>query len=227
MSKSTYFKVGGFIGTMAAGVAMVGAAVTGTGAYFTSSKDGELKAGAGHLTLNTTDTALSFTDLMPGEDKTMDVGLNVDVTGKSDIWLVFDTTTKAYGQFSGTKGGSAYPDGGLGRFGHFRVSVNGGPALFESWNLQLAPAGEQNCTDADGHGIGTKPINRDETPGYCGVPAYMKLATNLSSGEARTVNLTFGLTGRAANNYQFGPVTDVPFKLVATQAGVRPDASNF
>ena len=55
----------------------------------------------------------------------------------------------------------------------------------------------------------------------------MKLATNLSSGEARTVNLTFGLTGRAANNYQFGPVTDVPFKLVATQAGVRPDASNF
>ena len=55
MSKSTYFKVGGFIGTMAAGVAMVGAAVTGTGAS-ASSKDGKLKDGAGHLTLTTRPT---------------------------------------------------------------------------------------------------------------------------------------------------------------------------
>ena len=225
MSKSSIIKVGGFIGTLAAGAALVGSAVTGTGAWFTSSQTGELKAGAGHLTLKTTDTALTFSDLMPGEDKTQDVGFNVDVSGKSDVWLVFDKTA-AYGQFTGTKDDALYPAGGLGRFGHFKVAVNGGSALFESWNLQLAPAGETNCTDADGHGIGTKPTSRDETPGYCGVPAAMKLASNLSSGEARTVNLTFGLTGRS-DGYQNQSVTDVPFKLVATQVGIRPDAANF
>jgi hypothetical protein len=62
-------KVGGFVGTLAAGAALVGTAVTGTGAYFTDSKAGNLSASSGHLTLNTTDTNLSFRDLVPGEDK--------------------------------------------------------------------------------------------------------------------------------------------------------------
>ena len=53
----------------------------------------------------------------------------------------------------------------------------------------------------------------------------MKLASNLSSGEGRTLNMTFGITGRSTG--QYSQVANVPFKLVATQVGVRPDASNF
>ena len=104
MSKNSIIKAVGFVGTLAAGAALVGSAVTGTGAYFTSSKDGNLAASSGHLTLNTSETYLNYADLMPGEDKTKDVDFNVDVTGKSDVWLVFDTTTEAYARFSGAKG---------------------------------------------------------------------------------------------------------------------------
>ena len=226
MSKNSMIKVVGFVGTLAAGAALVGSAVTGTGAYFTSSKDGNLAASKGHLTLNTTDPYLNFTDLMPGEDQTKNVDFNVDVTGKSDVWLVFDTNTEAYARFSGTKGNPLYADGGLGRFGHFKVAVNGGGALFESWNLQMAPAGTANCTDANGHGSNSPATSEGDTPSYCGVPAAMKLASNLSSREGRVLNMTFGITGRSRGQLP-AAVANVPFKLVATQVGVRPDALNY
>ena len=40
MSKKQFLKVTGFIGTLAAGTALVASAATGTGAYFTDSASG-------------------------------------------------------------------------------------------------------------------------------------------------------------------------------------------
>lgn len=221
------YKVGGFIGTLAAGAALVGTAVTGTGAYFTDSDNGTLAAGTGHLTLNTTDTYLAFNDLVPGEDKTRSIDFNVDASGVSDVWLVFDKSTAGYAAFTGAKGDPNASGGGLGRYGHFAVGNNGG-TLFESWNLQNVPPGssEVPCTtNADGHGSGRPATSVSDTPPLCGVPTAVKIASNLTSGQGGTLKMTFGVTGRWKG--QNASAANVPFKVVATQAGIRPDAENF
>jgi hypothetical protein len=230
VSKINMIKIGGFIATMAAGAAMIGAAATGTGAYFTDSKTGGLVASTGHLTLNTTDANLRFENLVPGEDTTKSVDYNVDATGKSDVWLVFKPTDVGYLAWTGDKGNALYPDGGLGRYGHFAVA-NGGTTLFESRNLALDPAGPGTAAScyvdpATGHGgSAVRPTSRDDILPYCGVPSAIKIASNLVSGDGGVLNMTFGVTGRWTA--QHSPVASVPFTVVATQAGVRPDAANF
>jgi hypothetical protein len=227
VGKNSMLKAGGFITTLAAGAALVGAAVTGTGAYFTDSQDGVISASTGHLRLNTTDTNLSFDDLVPGEDKTRHIEYNVDASGKSDVWLVFDKTNLGYAQWTGAKGDSLFPAGGFGRYGHFAVASNGG-TLFQSWNLQNLPAGGSDAVcdvNANGHGAGRPATSRADTPPLCGVPTAIKLASNLSSGQRGTLSMTFGVTGR----WQAQDITlpSVPFKVVATQAGVHPNAEHF
>lgn len=221
-------KIGGFIGTVAAGAALVAAAAGGTGAYFTDSEPGSMSATTGQLKLNTTDTNLSFNDLVPGTNKTRDIGYNVETTGPSDVWLVFDPADVAYLKFTGAKGNASYPGGGMGRFGHFAVSNDSGGPLFQSYNLAHVPSGEAGgcAVNVNGHGgSGQQPINRDDTPPQCGVPSAILIASNLTSGQGGTAHLTFGVTGRwTAQN---ATLTPVPFTLVATQAGHRPDAANF
>lgn len=219
-------KVLGFIGSLAAGAATVGAAVTGTGAYFTDSKDGSLSASSGHLRLNTTDTNLSFDRLMPGEDKTKNIEFNVDSDGKSDVWLVFNPNDPGYALWTASKGDQNAPDGGMGRWAHVRIGNSAG-TLFESWNLQNAPAGATDtcAVDADGHGVGRPATSVEDTPPLCGVPTAIKIASNLSSGQGDVLSIAFGVTGRWTA--QHVPVASVPFKVVATQTGIRPDAANF
>ena len=220
-------KIGGFIGTVAAGAALVAAAAGGTGAYFTDSKPGTISATTGQLKLNTTDTNLSFKDLVPGTSKTKDISYNVETTDPSDVWLVFDPTDVAYLKFTGAKGNPSYPDGGMGRFGHFAVSNDSGGPLFQSYNLAHVEAG--GCA-GDGNGRGGS--NQQSTsreiegaPPQCGVPSAILIASNLTNGQGGTVHLTFGVTGRWTG--QNATLTPVPFNLVATQAGHRPDAANF
>ncbi len=222
------YKVGGFIGTLAAGAALVGTAVTGTGAYFTDSENGGLNASSGHLRLNTTDANLTFTDLVPGEDKTHKIDFNVDASGVSDVWLVFDKNETGYANWTGAKGDPLAPGGGLGRYGHFEVANNAG-TLFQSWNLQNVPAGssEVPCTtNENGHGQGRPATSVSDTPPLCGVPTAIKIASDLTSGDGGTLKMTFGITGRWKAQ-DVPNVASVPFKVVATQAGIRPDAAHF
>lgn len=221
-------RVGGFIGTLAAGAALVGTAVTGTGAYFTDTNHGGLSASTGHLNLNTTDANLTFADLVPGEDKTRNIEYNVDASGASDVWLVFDKNTVGYANWTGAKNDPLAVGGGLGRYGHFAVSNNGGGALFQSWNLAHLEAAVPNpvcAVNADGHGSGVPATSVSDTPALCGVPTAIKIASNLSSGQGGTINMTFGVTGRW--KAQSVPAASVPFKVVATQAGIHPDAAHF
>lgn len=221
-------KLGGFVGSLAAGAALVGSAVTGTGAYFSDSHTGSLSGSSGHLTLNTTDTNLSFSDLVPGDYQTKNIDYNVNASGKSDVWLVFDPTSQGYLAFTGAKNNPSYPDGGLGRYGHFAVSVNGASPLFQSYNLALPTAStDPSCTvDAYGNGgSAQQPTSRTDTIPYCGVPSAIRIAAGLSSGQGGTLNLTFGVTGRWTG--QNTPVANVPFTLVATQTGHRPGEANF
>lgn len=226
-------KVLGFIGSLAAGAAMVGAAVTGTGAYFTDSKDGNLSASSGHLRLSADNTNLTFDSLMPGEDKTKNIEYDVAVTGKSDVWLMFDKNNLGYLKWTGDKNNQAWTDGGMGRYGHVKIANSDG-TLFESWNLQnLPPNGTDPvcAVDANGHGTGRPATSVADTPPLCGVPTAIKVADNLSDGAHGLLSITFGITGRWAggtgNVLMDFPVAGVPFKVVATQHGIRPDAANF
>ncbi len=223
MHKARIAKIGGFVGTLTAGAALVASAATGTGAYFTDSHAGSFTAKSGILQMNTTATELSFTGLNPGEDKTQTIEYNIDgaTTGNADVWLVFNPGDAGYALFTGAKGDPNAADGGLGRYGHFAVSSNGSK-VFESYNLQ---AGTGCVVDADGHGFGTPSTSVADTPPLCGVPTAIKLDSNLPAGYQRTVELIFGLTGRATG--QNKDVASVPFKIVATQVGHRPDAANF
>lgn len=221
-------RLGGFIGTAGLTAALVGFAVSGTGAYFTDSAAGTISASSGHLTLSTTNTSLSFADLVPGTYKTDDVTYHVDTSGPADVWLVFDPTTTGFAAFTGPKDSTVFSGGGLGRYGHFAVSVDGGGALFQSYNLASAPTGESGgcAVDTNGHGGSTQQATSPtDTPPYCGVPTAIKLSSGLTTGQGATAHLTFGVTGKWTA--QYASVASVPFKIVATQAGVRPDALNF
>jgi hypothetical protein len=150
VSKNNIMKVGGFIGSLAIGAALVGSAVTGTGAWFSDSHNGHVAASTGRLHLNTTDTNLSFDNLVPGEYKTRNIDFSIsgDSSTNADVWLTFDPNDLGYLKFTGAKNVTAWPDGGLGRYGHFAVSVNGGAPVFRSYNLRerqrrQRPAGDQ------------------------------------------------------------------------------------
>ncbi len=102
MSKKNIVKVAGFVGTLGAGAALVATAATGTGAWFTDSKTGNLSAQMGHLTLSTTNPTMALTGLMPGENRDKTIDYTVSVSGETtDIWLTFDTSSTEYAEFTG------------------------------------------------------------------------------------------------------------------------------
>jgi hypothetical protein len=230
VSKKNIVKVAGFIGTLGAGAALVATAATGTGAWFTDSEAGSMAASTGHLNVNLISghRNMSFQNLMPGDYQTDSVAYQVNQSsGKSDVWLVFDKENTAVAQFTGAKNDPTWPDGGMGRYGHFAVKANG-TTVFQSNNLAHAenPSDPAQCAvDANGHGgSSARPSNRDETIPYCGVPYAIKLASNLSNGATGSLALEFGVTGRWTA--QDVTLPTVPFSIVAVQAGHAPDLTN-
>jgi hypothetical protein len=231
MGISKAWRLGGFVAALGASGALIASATGATGAYFSDAHNGTLQATSGHLTLNVSDTTLNFTGLMPGEDQTKNITYSTDANGNEDVWLVFPDNT-AYGQFTGAKNATEWPDGGLGRYGHFAVSDTHGGLAFHSYNLANDPTPNpaNDCAvDANGRGGSDQQATSvSDTPPYCGVPHAILLASNLVSGTSGTISVTFGLTGRqvAQNQTEFVP-NPVQFQIVGTQHGVRPDAPNF
>lgn len=233
MSRSTGWRIGGFVAALAASAALVASAASSTGAWFTDVTDGSLSASSGHLNLVVSgDKTINFANLMPGETRTADLGYTADVSGGTvDVWLVFPTDTPqqatAYCLFTGPK--DQCGGGGLGRYGYFAVSADGYGQAFRSHNLKNAPAGVtgQSC-GVDGNGRGGSDQQATsvlDTPPYCGVPTAILVADNVADGASGTLHVSFGLSGRQDQQGQVEPT--VPFQIVATQSGHRPDAENF
>ena len=222
-------RLGGFLGAVGLTAVLAGVAVSGTGAYFSDTKIGNLNATAGHVKLSVINPNLVFTGLMPGSDPApLPIAYTLDVTGKSDLWLTFEPTSVNFLAFTGEAGNKNYTLGGLGRYGHFKLATAEAGVLFESYNLSYVPATDRNsvpCTvTADGIGGAHVPATPEVThPAYCGVPAAIKLASGLSNGAKGTIQVTFGLTS-LADELQDKQWASVPFNIVATQAGVRPNA---
>lgn len=244
MNKGKIARLVGFVGALGISGVLVATAVSGTGAYFTDAQSGNLAGTSGHLQITTDGTGVNFTGLNPGEDKSQTVSYTVtgNSTTNADIWLVFDASSAAYGAFTGanTVSYGGYTEGGLGGYGHFKIASDQGYG-FESYNLQLPNAAAAASAYSTSNAQGTCVVNANGTGGgtgravgtnnggqsapLCGVPAFIQLAANIAPGHPDSAVLTFGLTGKATTVDT--TYANVPFHIVATQPGVRPDAGNY
>jgi hypothetical protein len=237
MRKAKALRIAGFVGALCASAALVGTSVAGTGAYFSDSHPGTINASGGHLTLSTSDTALNFSNLMPGTPVADPVDYNVSVSsGGVDVWLTFDPADAGYLAFTGSAPAAGANGGGLGGFGYFTVKDSTAGTAFTSGNLAFpygqtaentypSSASASVCgVNADGRG-GSNAIvtaTTSQVP-WCGVPDKILLRSNVTNGQAGTITVTFGLNGvKAKNSLENVPVASVPFHIVATQHGQTP-----
>jgi len=235
MNKRKTVRLAGFVGAVGVSAALVAAASSGTGAYFTDSAGGNLAGTSGHLKITASDTSLNFSGLMPGVDqsKTFKYAATSDSSGPEDVWLVFDTKSCNYGAFTGSSalsygsncfgGTTSFTKGGLGRFGHFAVASDQGMG-FKSYNLAFNSTGTDTGSDScNVNGIGNGGSNDSSSSSlYCGVPGAIKIASKIQPGAWHSAQVTFGLSGLA--EAQDTTWADVPFTVVATQVGIAPDA---
>lgn len=229
MLKAKAVRIAGFVGALGASALLVGFAVNGTGAYFSDSHDGHLVGTSGHLKVDTSGQNIDFNGLMPGVDQSQNITFTPTAgSANEDIWITFDTTSAAYTAFTGAR--TSPGGGGLGGYGHFKVVGAAAANSFESYNLQVASPGETSCPiDANGNGgspaKATGPNNGSDAANECGVPGAILIAHDVAAGVSHSATVTFGLTGKAQG--QDTTWVSVPFKVVATQVGIRPGAANF
>ncbi len=230
MRKATTVRIAGFIGALCASGALVAASVSGTGAYFTDSHTGSINAGTGHISVDVTPAngQLNFSNLLPGEYQTQRVGYTAHPSsGTEDIWLVFPNAGHAGDAFISQSQTGPTP---LGRYGHFGVTSSGG-ASFQSSNLSLSAGGyndANSCTiDANGEGGSgqTASSPSDQVP-YCAPMGAILLQSGMGDGAFGTADLTFGFTKILKSGQDSTTAPLEPFKIVATQHGIRPDDPN-
>ena len=207
MSKKQILKVTGFIGTLAAGTALVASAATGTGAYFSDSASGTISGTMGSIRIQAGDggpaaTTISFTKMLPGEAQTKTIGFKNTGANAQDVWLIFNPT------YLGD--GDRETDTGLindrGTYGEIHIK-SGTTAVFDSANLN-------DDADSCPPGLGTPACNP--------LPEMIKLRDNFAPGD--TGNFTFSYTAGAKYKSNQGlPEVNLPYKLVATQHGISPD----
>ncbi len=232
MQKKKAIRLAGFVGALCASATLVGLSVSGTGAYFTDSHNGDINASTGHIKvdISPSDGQLNFTDLLPGDYQTKTVNYTAHPKGGTeDIWLVFPSFGVNGDAFASEPVAGPTP---LGRYGHFAVASSGG-ANFTSYNLALSPNGGTNAADAcsiDANGSGgsaqqAADVN-DHTVPYCAPANAILLDSNMSNGQAGHVNLTFGYTPLLTAPQDMSSTPIEAYQIVATQHGVRPDNTN-
>jgi hypothetical protein len=115
---------------VAAMVALVGATVLTTGAYFTDSKGGSISGNLGTVSVNISGANIDFKNLLPGVDQTQTVTVKNTGTANEDMWLVFSNDNGAW---------SAVND--LGAYGIFTVAGHVYDNLNNAFPAGSGPAG--------------------------------------------------------------------------------------
>jgi hypothetical protein len=239
VKKSSAIRLAGFVGALCASGALIGTAVSGTGAYFTDAHSGSINATTGDVKVNTSDLSLNFNGLLPGNYKTQDIGYQATGTSAEDIWLVFPTDGSAEA-FTGKPDDTA--GGGLGRYGHFALTSTGG-ASFVSNNLSnpgttTGHTGPLCGRDANGWG-GSSALasSKSDIIDFCAPSNAILLQSNMNPGDSGHATLEFGFTqlltngrnsvGNLDNHNEDATIAPlVKYSIVATQHGVRPDDPN-
>jgi hypothetical protein len=223
MRKRKFARTAALATTIVATAALLSGVVATTGAYFTDTKPGAITGDLGTVKVAISGEAITFANLLPGEDQTATVNVVNTGTGNEDMWLVFDNDNLAWSAVNN-----------LGAYGIF--TVNG--VVYDNLSNQYAA------------GSGPAPvISTDPNSGCYNVPrpniAYLPHAIKLGTwtpGQAATFNISFhfnacmtvpnvdgvSLWGAAASgndvNGYFPAISPAPlnFKIAAFQPNVLP-----
>ena len=218
MRKRKFARTAAVATTLVASVALISTLVASTGAYFTDAKPGAITGDLGTVKVAISGEAITFANLLPGEDQTATVNVVNTGTGNEDMWLVFDNDNLAWSAVNN-----------LGAYGIF--TVNG--VVYDNLSNQYAA------------GSGPAPvISTDPTSGCYNVPrpniAYLPHAIKLGTwtpGQAATFNISFhfnacmtgpnvdgvSLWGAAASTgFPAIPPAPLNFKIAAFQPNVLP-----
>jgi hypothetical protein len=207
VSKKQFLKVTGFIGTLAAGTALVASAATGTGAYFTDSASGTITGTMGTIMIrgadgNPANMNINFAHMLPGEANIKTIGFTNTGANPQDVWLVFDGPSLGDGQ-SGTDTGKINDRG---TYAEVHIK-SGNTAVFDSANLN-----DDSNTCPPGAGSSCNPL-----------PEMIKLRENVAPGGSGSFTFSYTAAAKYLNSEQGVAELTLPYKLVATQHGIAPD----
>jgi len=206
MFKKKPTRIAAFIGTLGVSAALIGAAVSGTGAYFQGTTDtshitgtmGSIKIeGVGGLDV-------VFQNMLPGESQQKTVEYRNTGVNDEDVWLVFTNPDQLHTHATDPRNDSGVNT--LGTFGEIHIASNG-TEKFASANLN------------DNYPCGT-PGNTG-VPTVCPLPTKLKLADSLSPDQHGNFTFAFKPSERFTS-IQGLPILGLDYKLVATQHGVDP-----
>ncbi|WP_027862018.1 hypothetical protein [Marmoricola sp. URHB0036] len=201
MNKSKTARVAAFIGALGASAALIGAAVSGTGAYFQGTTDqahitgtmGTIKIeGVGGLDV-------VFQKMLPGEAQSKTVEYRSTGANNEDVWLVF-TNPSQLGSHDAQTGLNS-----LGTYGEVHIASNG-VEKFGSANLN---DNASSCPPGAGN------------PACNPLPEKIKLADNVQPDQHGVFSFSFKPSEKFKSN-QGLPVLGLDYKLVATQHGIDP-----
>lgn len=207
MRKATLARVAGFTVALGATASLAGFAATGTGAYFSDAKSGNVIAGTmgsiaitGHGGDGANNLGITFTKMLPGEQQSKTVSFTNTGENNEDVWVVFDQA--ALGTHDGKTGLNSF-----GRYAEVHVSADGSE-IFGSANLN---DNASSCPPGSGPAPVCNPL-----------PHMLKLEDNLTPTSSGT--MTFAFTpGAAFKSVEDVALLNLPYTLVATQHGITPD----
>ena len=240
MRKSIMLKVGAVGTTFAMAGALAIAASGTTGAYFSQTKDGNVSGTFGSVTLTTSDTMFTWTNMMPGEAKTATVGFTNTGSGPQDFYIVFPNVPALHALNN------------LGTYGEVHVAggeITNVVPLFDSMNLQ---DGRHPNTSGNLNSCGNVFAQANPPKAGCWpLPPKLRIAANVAANATGSVSFTFNYAGilgdgtpgpsvgvgvfnsfpltnttkdvYAGSPDAAGPAGDgLPFQIVAVQVGQQP-----
>lgn len=213
-------RIGAFLATMAGATALVGAAATSTGAYFTDTHAGTINGTFGKIALRvdnvtvptgdsatgTDDLAIQWNNMLPGQDKTVTFKVTNITNNAESIWLAFDNSNNEWANINT-----------LGSFGDAKINS---PNINQDYNNlnNLYPEGTPPNP-------GQKNSCGDPEPAIAYLPAENHVM-DLAPGASGTFTFSFGFTAcLSANALQGNTAFAAPllYDIIATQPGITPD----
>jgi hypothetical protein len=207
-------RVAAFIAATGGALALVGLAASTTGAYFTDVHAGSVEGTFGKVAVSVNGVAVqpgdsvngmnvNFSNMLPGQDKTVTYTVLNTGSANESIWLAFDNSN---GEWSNVNQ--------LGTYGDAKINS---PLINEDFNnlnnnypQGTVAAGHNACGDAN--------------PAIAYLPAENHVA-DLAPGQTTSFTFDLGFTScLSSNTLQGGPAFQHPLltDVIATQQGISP-----
>jgi hypothetical protein len=207
-------KLVGFVVSIAGAAALVGAAATGTGAYFSDSDPGTISGTMGTIQVNgyggsgATGLDFNWSNILPGEWQTATVKYTNTGNNAEDVWLAFPNDHALHALNT------------LGKYGEMWIGGN----HYTNLNDNVASCSGPACTPVPAQ----VKVQNNLLPGHTGqVTVKFRYATALDNSKQ-------GLPFNCYNSSTVGSGTDtpdcpgtygngLPYQVVATQVGISPN----